>query len=678
MEMDKQKYESKSFIISVKSHKDEEPSWYNPYEFRCGSNWHDSVIGTMLSNKLWFQEHKEKTESNDDKETELEEHEKSVEHAWYSLRIVIHSHKDLSIGQVSYEEDVASFAQEFFPNPQKNNKEHEAYLPIVHLTLDDSYVDNLYSEVNVPLPPHISRSYQILDSSIWNKIVPFDRNDIYKVGGVRGLYQVIQEIDLNYQRGLYSLEVTHEYANLNARLAKQAFLSGTHANGVSPFIFHSESAISFLIKRELCREDAYSNKKKSISDRIAQHKWRILLVDDKVSETESDGLSKKKEALFKVNDRDDNLPWNSKLAIIKNVVSKHFEKNKQFSILHRLQESKIEKEDGGILIDYAKNIDAAKTALKSKEYDLILLDYLLDNDAHVEYGYELLEEVYNYQEVKRIFDTFNKDEVITFLRKAPTITQKEEIIEYAKRENNLKEILRNQNWTLLYDSIKNHLDDKNNQYKIGPHGRFFFMFISAYSTAVYERLLAEGLNRSEKYWHIAVGACPTNTPNLFLYNLLKLMEKQLEDSGVDKLSAQSIYDVVHKIYGEAKGEDVGKTVRHRANKYYQKVLDMHYHYRKMLDDVHFPDDEDIYNTKGSVLITNFIKNEVNLGGFLEHLTQLVHLTAFGTVRQWPEMWEEYIYFKSLFNTTQFNNDDKFRELCVAIENHIRELKSNME
>jgi hypothetical protein len=30
-----------------------------------------------------------------------------------------------------------------------------------------------------------------------------------------------------------------------------------------------------------------------------------------------------------------------------------------------------------------------------------------------------------------------------------------------------------------------------------------------------------------------------------------------------------------------------------------------------------------------------------LGGLLEHVTHMVYLTAFGTVRQWPEIWEEY-------------------------------------
>ena len=41
------------------------------------------------------------------------------------------------------------------------------------------------------------------------------------------------------------------------------------------------------------------------------------------------------------------------------------------------------------------------------------------------------------------------------------------------------------------------------------------------------------------------------------------------------------------------------------------------------------------------------EKNMNYEGVLEHLTQLVYLTAFGTVRQWPEMWEEYQYIKSV-------------------------------
>ena len=67
----------------------------------------------------------------------------------------------------------------------------------------------------------------------------------------------------------------------------------------------------------------------------------------------------------------------------------------------------------------------------------------------------------------------------------------------------------------------------------------------------------------------------------------------------------------------------------------------------------------------STLATDFVDKNNRLGGFLEHLTQLVYLTAFGTVRQWPEMWEEYQFIRSITG-----------ERIESIEDHIYKLKTN--
>ena len=69
-----------------------------------------------------------------------------------------------------------------------------------------------------------------------------------------------------------------------------------------------------------------------------------------------------------------------------------------------------------------------------------------------------------------------------------------------------------------------------------------------------------------------------------------------------------------------------------------------------------------------------MKKQVHLGTMLEHLLQLVHLTAFGTVRQWPEIWEEYQFF-----TRTVNDSHKYKNLMgnitESIEEHIIDLKS---
>ena len=267
-----------------------------------------------------------------------------------------------------------------------------------------------------------------------------------------------------------------------------------------------------------------------------------------------------------------------------------------------------------VVILCVDNIEKAKVALKNYKFDFILLDYLLDRDdpkneaEKRRYGYELLKDL----------------------------------------KNDLK------------------------QYIIGPSNRYFFMFISAFTTAISERLRLEGLFRSEKYWHIAEGACPTNTPELFCYNLQKMMIKRIEDAGIETISNDKILDTVKDIYAH---EDID-SVRKQANDKYHDILNMWYYYDKIRKDVKFPEfGKSIFTTNQSVLMTSYLQGKRSIGGLLEHLVNLVHLTAFGTARQWPELWEECRFFTRTFECKDEKQGQKLREISKKIEDYIINLKS---
>ena len=586
---------------------------------------------------------------------------------YYPTRIVLHSAQDILKGQASNSAGVCDFAQ----TELKHEKDLDVIYPMIHITLPDLFVHSLYGTEGLPKP--VPRSYMIMDNSIWNYLVPITgsyyiknlslhykyRNDkSFKEWlhffestkketddeGTNYLFQPVEtclkkaliSICNNYTKQLYRLKVAREYADLNARLTKQSFLSGAHASGVAPFIFHSESCTKNLIKREF-RSDLDGKfpilKQKyckgSLIERLINvKKWRILLLDDKAIEPMeyvnfSNDINSKMD--------DNNIGgWNCKLTIIKNILEY------QLDLKGRVEYRSCNYQECGshisdetvFLIEYAQTLKDAEEALEMKKYDLVLIDYLLNQKNGTHYGYELLEDVWN-------------------------------------------------------DQQGHKKDEENLQYKIFPHRnqRLYCMFISAYSSAVHDRLLAEGLNQSEDYWFINLGACPTNTPQLFLYNLLKIMEKRLEDSGILKLSSDSIYKLTNKIYRRKEDDPKRESVRKRANAHYQEVLSLQYHYRSILRDVEIPfgDRSSIFDTNGSVLMTDFIQKKINLGGMLEHLTQLVHLTAFGTIRQWPEMWEEYIYFKAMFEKQLDEVSSKdFNTLCQNIENYILELKSQQQ
>lgn len=577
------------------------------------------------------------------KDKRFEKSEKKDE-SFHPVRISIHSAQQLLKGQSSSEDKEDIFSQELLLG--------EKQIPIIHITMSDLFVDTLFGTDSLPMD--VPRCYMIMDNSIWNYLVPL--SDTYYIHNLieyknkenvlgkylrksqdckTNFYEAVCSICKNYKKNLYRLKVAQEYADLSARLTKQSYLSGAHATGVSPFIFHSEMAAKQLIQREFrLREDTKEfpfdmkgdYESGSTLDRISNHRWRILLLDDRAAknmDTEP----------FKSEIDQNKGGWNCKKSIIYKLLESqlHLEGKVAF---RPVENSKIKKDDvlnelvlrlpnkdTVVLIEYAQSIDEAKEALKAQKYDLVLIDYLLNQEDGTHYGYELLEEIWDDQQ------------------------------EHKNDEEHL-----------IYKSIKPH-----------RHLRMYCMFISAYSSAVHDRLLAEGLNQSEKYWYINLGACPTNTPQLFLYNLIKIMDKRLDDTNIDDLSIKGIVEILEIIYG-------AESIRKSAGDYYEKIQSCQYFYRNLLQDYDiYVGDDNIFEASKSVLVTDFLNHHINMGGLLEHLAQLIHLTAFGTVRQWPEMWEEYLYTKAQMEAQIGNNADveeKFKRLCNKMEGYILKLKSS--
>ena len=420
------------------------------------------------------------------------------------------------------------FHQEIF-SERNGNK-----VPIIHvLTGENLKCDN---------PRYIN----IADSSIWNHLVYRDTQNLeqFKVDFAEAVNQILEIYRAHY----YSLDIAHEYANLNARLVQQAYIEGkNHGEKMCPFLFHSENKMRHRIEGEGLVQKR---------DAIKKHKWRFLLLDDKYSKylhSHEEGVNVNKGMIL------------------------------QERLNHIL---------GGqnYILEFAESVKEAKTKIgmegsgQGRKYDVIFLDYLLENH----YGYELLE----------------------------AISKKCDPIE-----------------------VKQTLVQSYPEY-VGPFGRLFFMFTSAFTTAVSERLVLEGMNRSKDYWYIGEGACPTNTPHLFDYFLINILDKRLQDTGISDLSPENVYNLMYEIFRPMVGNK-DTSVRKRANNLYQKVLSLQYHYHRLLDDVD--------PNHGSELATKFVMSHTHLGGLLEHLVQLVHITAYGSVRQWPEMWEEYLYCKAQFD-----------------------------
>lgn len=482
------------------------------------------------------------------------------------------------------------------------------YLPVIHITEKEN--ESLIVEYDLFEDSETKRYKKIVDSSIWNYYVPIIKKDgkwYYEL-----FNHVISEIASNTRRELYNLVISHEYAELNARLVAQSKLANFGTEGhkdISPFLFHSEREMLESIKKY---------KHKTNIKTVHNYRWRFLLLDDKGTVN----MSKVNEGSFKINKLNiiaynlchclgftNNRIWYRVFNINGSETLDLKRYGKEIDFYSSTTNTSPEKlEDVEIVIDCVPDIKTAKECLKNFEYEIVLLDYLLDNiNEEKDYGYKLLKELKKWKGDK---DKTNK------------------------RNNSAGR-------------------REKGDYLIGPHNRFFFMFISAFTTTVQECLLEQGFNRNERgLWFIGDGACPTNTPFLFSYQLLLRMEHRLNDLKREYQGGfTTVIDVLKQIYTE-------KNVRENAHNHFNHVLYMRIKYHQLENDL-LPNDEKALNgdkkndgdylmkMKSSLLVHSVFK-VIHLfsGAFFEHLQHLVYLTAFGTIRQWEDLWEEYVFVRN--------------------------------
>lgn len=426
------------------------------------------------------------------------------------------------------------------------------------------------------------RSAAFMKSSIWNYYWDPQEEDAEEQ-----ILWILTEIQKNYEEGRYDLTVAKEYAELNFRLFLNSYLSfDDHSAAVSPFLFHPERKMQSWVLI-----DAKNNKPQHESLTHSLN-WRMLLVDDH-PDSNHPMKSSKEYGIGKLDVILDNL----RRIGINNILSTPQKIANRRNITMPYLE-----------FECSKTIEEAFDKIKNFKYDIILLDYKLDKtrgegetEEKQEYGYELLEKI---------------------------------------RED------------------QGHSTPKLSP---GPNETFYFMFISAYTTAVQERLQMEGFYVSKDYWFIGRGACPTNTPYLFLYSLKRMMDIRYDK--LTKHSKQLLKDLTkgsaninEKIIEEEKGKYATMTMfltklyeegneRKNCVKGFNAFLNLRRVYDTIKHDVDHTDSKDSYMKSSPLIMSLFKDEEFCSNSFWEHLQNLVYLTAFGTIRQWPEMWEDYNFIK---------------------------------
>lgn len=474
-----------------------------------------------------------------------------------------------------------------------------------------------------------------LDSSIWIRYAQIgDMQDENTV-------QTIEDFFVECQ-GLYKTANAKEVKEFRARLVKNSFLesfSGGHYGDVTPFVFHSETEMNGLIysgktndNKEIIDGSSLKTKLSQYSEKAKSSKldWRLLIVDDNAYQESTSPIESKVQ----------------KCDVIANILKDDFylkcedsEKDSPKCILckGRIEKfnaiAKNDKQCFTINLECATDIKGAIAKLKKRRFDLILLDYLLGENKDKnsrDYGTDLL------RDLKRQY------------------------------EDNI--LIRKQ-------LFKDELADLEEYIQVkGPFGKLWIFFISAFSNAISEQMLSDGMHYDTDYWNIARGACPITTPELFRYNLLSLMDRQFkyitEIGGDDKkYNMTTLVDFLVFLFEEP------ENVRMRTLKYFNSLLRLRARYDLLKNDYYMGGKENPEALKnGSPLVQSLFSDmDCYSNAFWEHIQHLIYLIAYGNILQWDEMWDEYIFVKENLKRADTHTGDK--SICKKIEDYIIGIKS---
>jgi hypothetical protein len=273
------------------------------------------------------------------------------------------------------------------------------------------------------------------DSCIWFRYVPL-LSEHWGIQQRVAFRNVIDAFDTYKKDGLYDTVSSREFLEFHLRLYHNSFVSGVanhviraHGGAVTPFSFHSETKI---------QQEALK-----IYDELKGLKWRVLLIDDT-----------SKTALQTVG----NAQTLSKQHIIKKAIEADID-------THVATYKPLVK------IEPVQKLDTAKKDFikdKAQHYDIILLDYLFQNDGKNEFSIDFL-----------------------------------------------KDLLKKESEYLKADYL-------------GPLGKHYIVPISVYQNALTDNLHDAALLTHGDKWLITQGTDPLNKPHLFRFILFRLMDRQVK------------------------------------------------------------------------------------------------------------------------------------------------------
>jgi len=149
----------------------------------------------------------------------------------YKIKVVYH---DMAIFDDYENEDITSNdnREDRFAQNELKMSDSDNMIPIIHIIPIDIFDDDIRKQFG-----HCPRYFQIMDNSIWNKVVVVNTEE----DTINSFKDAIKAIVRNYKCNLYDLDVSQEYADLNSRLVSQAYINKkAHGKFVSPSMLYSK------------------------------------------------------------------------------------------------------------------------------------------------------------------------------------------------------------------------------------------------------------------------------------------------------------------------------------------------------------------------------------------------------------------------------------------------------
>jgi hypothetical protein len=425
----------------------------------------------------------------------------------YTIRLV------LNANACSCTEDFLKHVSDYYSGLCNDRKAEptDATTELIRPTIVVTF-DEISDEVTHNSGDHRSR---FLDSNIWFHHVSW-RESVKNMH--QDLFRAIASCIIYLQQELYHSNVAIEYLEFQSRMLKNSWLplvgsGGGHAHDVHPFLFHSESYMAHRLRKQNNKDDL----------KIENYQWSFLWIDDHSYCKTGDKCAFESVPLGYISGKRENSV--TKLSLIKKRIA---------DVLSVAAESitayvpVANESDDRVIIDGEEppaatgkdlpctiycvaTVNEALEVMKSRSFDIILLDYLLGEDNSVagggrSFGSDLLTKLNPEDGDEKVRDAFTR----------------------------------------------------------GPLNRHWIFPTTAFSQAMLDEIRAAGHSHFSPVWHLSTGADPVNTPHLFAYKLRKFLEMQINEVDFD------LCDILKIPFSRVKDSDL-KNVRTAAKDCYPEI-----------------------------------------------------------------------------------------------------------